>query len=109
MIAPASFPPNIFQVVQESTEIFQLLVTQNVTILFRNMSIEFKIGLFAEECFSTSHTYTGNSTLQPRGKANVTNSVFFSIKKCALFLKKMQFCVCFLKMFSPRKGWYVLF
>ena len=34
--------------------------------------------------------------------------VFFSSKKCALYLKKkMQFCVCFLKMFHPLKGWYV--
>ena len=30
-------------------------------------------------------------------------------KKCALYLKKMQFCVCFLKIFGPLKGWYVLF
>ena len=29
---------------------------------------------------------------------------------CALYLeKKMHFCVCFLKMFCPLKGWYVLF
>ena len=39
-----------------------------------------------------------------------SNDVFFSTKKCALYLKKkMQFCVCFLKMFRPLKGWYVLF
>ena len=33
----------------------------------------------------------------------------FSTKKCAIYLKEMQFCVCFLKMFRPLKGWYVLF
>ena len=26
-----------------------------------------------------------------------------------LFKKKIKFCVCFLKMFRPLKGWYVLF
>ena len=102
IIAPASFPHNIFQDVQESTEIFQLLVTQNVTILFRNVSIESKISLFAEECFSTSHTYTRNSTLQSHGMANVTNSVFFSTKKCAFFLKNAILCL-FLKNVLPSK------
>ena len=32
------------------------------------------------------------------------NGVFFSTKKCAFYEKKMQFCVCFLKMFRPLKG-----
>ena len=40
---------------------------------------------------------------------DLTYGVFFSTKKCALYLKKMQFCVCFLNMFRPLKGWYILF
>ena len=35
--------------------------------------------------------------------------VFFSTTKCAFYFKKMLFWVCFLKMFRPLKGWYVLF
>ena len=38
-----------------------------------------------------------------------TYGVFFSTKICALYFKKMQFRVCFLKMLRPLKGWYVLF
>ena len=34
--------------------------------------------------------------------------VFFHQYMCILF-QKMQFRVCFLKMFRPLKGWYVLF
>ena len=38
-----------------------------------------------------------------------TNLCFlFYQKKGTLLKKKMQFCVCFLKMFRPLKGWYVL-
>ena len=34
-----------------------------------------------------------------------TYGVFFSTKECALYLKKkMEFCVCFLEMFHPLKG-----
>ena len=33
----------------------------------------------------------------------------FYQKKCALYFKKMQFVVCFLKMFRPPKRWCVLF
>ena len=33
-----------------------------------------------------------------------TNGVFFSTKKCAFYLKKFLFCVCFLKMFRPLNG-----
>ena len=33
-----------------------------------------------------------------------SNGVFFSTIKCAFYLKKMQFCVCFLKRFRPLKG-----
>ena len=44
------------------------------------------------------------------------SSPHFKQKQCFLFyqkyvhfiLKKMQFCICFLKMFRPLKGWYVL-
>ena len=32
----------------------------------------------------------------------------FNQKMCTLF-QKMQYRVCFLKMFRPLKGWYVLF
>ena len=35
--------------------------------------------------------------------------VFSFLPKNLHFKKKMQFCVCFLKMFRPVKGWYVLF
>ena len=35
-----------------------------------------------------------------------TDGVFFSTKKRAFYQKKMQFCVCFLKMLRPPKGWY---
>ena len=38
------------------------------------------------------------------GLLNQFYGVFFSTKKQALYLKKMQFCVCFLKMFRPLKG-----
>ena len=36
--------------------------------------------------------------------------VFFSTKKCVLYLKKMQFRVCFLKIFRPPKmvGCFIL-
>ena len=33
----------------------------------------------------------------------------FLPKKCAFYLKKIYFCVCFLKMFRPLKGCHVLF
>ena len=46
---------------------------------------------------------------QLRKMANYSDGVFFSTKKCAIFFQKMQFRVCFLKMFCPLKGWYVLF
>ena len=42
-------------------------------------------------------------------KISKAYGVILSTKKCTLYLKKMQFCVCFLKMFRPLKGWYVLF
>ena len=35
--------------------------------------------------------------------AKVCPSVFFSDKKMCILLKKMQFCVCFLKIFRPSK------
>ena len=37
------------------------------------------------------------------------NGVLFSTKICALYFKKNQFSVCFLKMFRPLKWWHVLF
>ena len=43
-------------------------------------------------------------------KAIYSNGVFFSTKKKNVHcFQKMQFCVCFLKMFRPLKGWYGLF
>ena len=42
-------------------------------------------------------------------EANQSNQNLIYQKICGLF-KKMQYCVCFLKMFRPLKGWwYVLF
>ena len=32
----------------------------------------------------------------------------FSTKNVHFIKKKMQLCVCFLEMFCPLKGWYVL-
>ena len=40
----------------------------------------------------------------------ISYGVFFSTKLCAFYLKKkVQFCVCFLKMFRPLKRWYLCF
>ena len=37
------------------------------------------------------------------------NGVFFSTKKKCTLFQKIKIFVCFLKMFRPLKGWYVLF
>ena len=38
------------------------------------------------------------------GNKRFANGVFFSTKKCAFYLKKMQYFVFFLKIFRPLKG-----
>ena len=58
--------------------------------------LQFKVAFDRQICWETFHH-------------NFYLWCFLFYQKMCILFKRMQLCVCFLKMFRPLKGWYVVF